>query len=334
MFPTFRDSGPFLNLLPFPTGGAGIPAPAITVGPVWTDNADGTATVTFTTDIATYGGIDFGTSTGVYTQSAFDYDGAGPALELATSHTVPVPDAMAGGTLPDDTYYYRVWGGTPAGFSGYISAEDTGTISTSSPVVYDNFSTSSEVSDTVNSWTHTPTGTPTKVFVGITWFNSADSITSVTYGGAAMSLVQSVTNGSTEVAAIYGILSPAAGAQTVTVNWGSSAVSRCGAVSVTGGDLTTLVRGTSATNTGSSTTPSVVQTSDAVDLVFAVMVADDVDGLPITAGSGVDARWGLAAFTAITSWGVTKAGAASVTANGTMSAFRPWGMVSCSIKGT
>jgi len=151
---------------------------------------------------------------------------------------------------------------------------------------------------------------------------------------SAMSLVQSVTNGSTEVAAIYGILSPAAGAQTVTVNWGSSAVSRCGAVSVTGGDLTTLVRGTSATNTGSSTTPSVVQTSDAVDLVFAVMVADDVDGLPITAGSGVDARWGLAAFTAITSWGVTKAGAASVTANGTMSAFRPWGMVSCSIKGT
>jgi len=134
MFPTFRDSGPFLNLLPFPTGGAGIPAPAITVGPVWTDNADGTATVTFTTDIATYGGIDFGTSTGVYTQSAFDYDGAGPALELATSHTVPVPDAMAGGTLPDDTYYYRVWGGTPAGFSGYISAEDTGTIASGPPL--------------------------------------------------------------------------------------------------------------------------------------------------------------------------------------------------------
>lgn len=109
-----------------------IRTPAITVGPTWTDNADGTATVTFTTDIATYGGIDFGTSTGVYTQSAFDYS-TYPTLELATSHTVPVPDAGAGGTLADGTYYYRVWGGTPAGFSGYISAENTGVITSLSP---------------------------------------------------------------------------------------------------------------------------------------------------------------------------------------------------------
>jgi len=232
-----------------------------------------------------------------------------------------------------DTIKYTKTATNTAGSGSATSNASAVVASASSPVVYDNFSTSSQVSDTVNSWTHTPTGTPTKVFVGITWFNSADSISSVTYGGVAMSLVQTVTNGATEVAAIYGLLSPSAGAQTVTVTWGSTAVSRCGAVSVTGGDTTTLVRGTSATNTGSSTTPSVVQTSDAVDLVFAIMAADDSNSSPISPGASVDERWDLAAFTALASWGVTKAGAASVTVNGTLSNFNAWGIAACSIKG-
>lgn len=118
-------------------GGAGIShiyavAPVVTVGPVWTDNTDGTATVTFTTDIACYGGVDFGTSTGVYTQSAFDYS-TYPTLELATAHTVPIPDEGVGGTIADGTYYYRCWAGTPAGFSGYVTTENTGVVTSLSP---------------------------------------------------------------------------------------------------------------------------------------------------------------------------------------------------------
>jgi hypothetical protein len=125
----YQQGGPFLAMRgPFITAAAGgDSAPIITSGPTWTDNGAGTATVTFTADIACYGGIDYGTAPGVYTSSAFDYS-TYPTLELATAHTVPVPDEGAGGTLPDGTYYYRVWAGTPAGFSGYIGAEQTGVI--------------------------------------------------------------------------------------------------------------------------------------------------------------------------------------------------------------
>lgn len=93
--------------------------------PTWTDNNDGTATVTFTTSAACYAGVDYGTAPATYTKSAFDYSGAGPALELATSHTVPIPDALAGGTEADGTYYFRVW--MNAGSSSY-SIEYTGTV--------------------------------------------------------------------------------------------------------------------------------------------------------------------------------------------------------------
>jgi hypothetical protein len=129
----YQQGGPFLAMRgPFITAAGSAPAPNITVGPTWTDNGNSTATVTFTADIACYGGIDYGTAPGVYTSSAFYYS-TYPTLELATAHTVPVPDEGAGGTLADGTYYYRVWAGTPAGFSGYISAEQTGQISSIDP---------------------------------------------------------------------------------------------------------------------------------------------------------------------------------------------------------
>lgn len=109
---------------------AGGAAPVVTVGPTWTDNGDGTATVTATTDRDSYLGIDYGTvSGGPYTSSAFDYS-VYPTLELAMAHTIPVPDEGAGGTLANGTYYYRVWAGTPAGFSGYVTPEHSGTIAT------------------------------------------------------------------------------------------------------------------------------------------------------------------------------------------------------------
>lgn len=102
-------------------------APIITVSAVWTDNGDGTATVTFTTDFACYGGVDYGTVSGTLTSSAFNYDGAGPALELATAHTVPIPDAVAGGTETPGTFYFRIWAAIGT-FSGYITAESSGVI--------------------------------------------------------------------------------------------------------------------------------------------------------------------------------------------------------------
>ena len=90
---------------------------------LWTDNTNGTATVTFTVQSPCYAGVDYGTSAGVYTKSSFNYDGAGPALESNTSHTVEIPDPIAGGTETATTYYYRIWMSP-----GSYSAEYTGVI--------------------------------------------------------------------------------------------------------------------------------------------------------------------------------------------------------------
>ena len=108
-------------------GTAGGSAPVTPSSVLWTDNTNGTATVTFTTDVACYAGVDYGTSAGVYTASSFNYDGAGPALELATSHTVEIPDPIGGGTEAAATYYFRIWMQPVAGGASY-STESSGAI--------------------------------------------------------------------------------------------------------------------------------------------------------------------------------------------------------------
>lgn len=110
--------------------------PVILTGPTWADNTDGTATITLTTDIACYAGADYGSAAGIYTKSSFDYDGAGPALALGTSHTIEIPDPLAGGLEPADTYYYRIFAalsGSPAG--QYIDIERTGNITDTTPIL-------------------------------------------------------------------------------------------------------------------------------------------------------------------------------------------------------
>jgi len=119
MFPFIRDSGPFLNLLPFPTGGNAAPAPAITVGPTWTDNGDGTATVTFTTSIAATGGIDYGASSGVYTASSMTFT-------PTTTFNLTVPESPG---TEFGAWYWRIYLITAAGFSGYVGAEEFDSIS-------------------------------------------------------------------------------------------------------------------------------------------------------------------------------------------------------------
>jgi len=97
MFPSFRDSGPFLNLLPFPTGGGGeigpIP-PVITVGPAWTNNEDGTATVTWTTDQATDSKVSYG-ATSSYGSTATD-------ATITTDHSITISG------LADGVYHFSV----------------------------------------------------------------------------------------------------------------------------------------------------------------------------------------------------------------------------------
>jgi len=116
------------------------------------------------------------------------------------------------------------------------------------------------------SWTHTPVGTPTAAVVFI-WETRPGTIVSVTYGGAAMSLLATAA---TDVVA-YGLANPAAGAQTVQVN-GSSTQFRPNSFSLTftGTHLTTASCFTDVqTDTGTSATAvdTLTITSQTDDLV-------------------------------------------------------------------
>ena len=103
---------------------------------LWTDNADGTATLTFDTDVATYAGVDYGLASEAYTASSFDYDGAGPDLKLDTSHTIEIPDPLYGDGEEDaDTYYFRIFASISGGSGDYIDLEGTGEITQTVPPV-------------------------------------------------------------------------------------------------------------------------------------------------------------------------------------------------------
>lgn len=89
-------------MIPQFTGGAsGASAPVITVGPVWTNNQDGTATVTWTTDQATDSKVSYG-ATSSYGSTATD-------AAVSTSHSVTI-SGLADGVYNfsvsdiDDTY--------------------------------------------------------------------------------------------------------------------------------------------------------------------------------------------------------------------------------------
>ncbi|TXH15356.1 MAG: hypothetical protein E6R03_07335 [Hyphomicrobiaceae bacterium] len=202
----------------------------------------------------------------------------------------------------------------------------------SSPVVFDAVSTASQVSATSISWTHTPSGTPTKVFACIGHFDNTDTITSVTYGGNAMTLVGSVANPSSEVASIYSLASPPSGAQTVTVNMSASALINARGISFTGGDASTAIRGTGTTNSGTSTAAQVTQASATDDLVLAFCVADDNTTTLTPAGTETQRGTNFSAFTIFSAATFTDAGAASVSMDVTLSTFRQWGIVACSVK--
>ena len=92
MFPFIRDSGPFLNLLPFPTGGSGLSVISASA------EVTGTTEITFTlTTSYAYAGVEWGVNP-AYTWSSFD-------ASQSTSHTIIV-DA-ADGVTDGVTYAWR-----------------------------------------------------------------------------------------------------------------------------------------------------------------------------------------------------------------------------------
>lgn len=231
-----------------------------------------------------------------------------------------------------DTIKYTKTSTNSAGSGSATSNASAVVAAASSPVAFDAVSTASQVSGTSISWTHTPSGTPTKVFACIGHFDNTDTISSVTYGGNAMTLVASVVNTSSEVASIYALASPPSGAQTMEVTMGSSTLINARGISFTGGDATTAIRGSGSTNSGTSTAAQVTQSSATDDMVLAFCVADD-NTTTQTAASGETARGStFTCFTIFSAQTFTAPGATSVSMDVTLSTFRQWGIVSCSVK--
>src|SRR6478752_2205791 len=112
------------------------------------------------------------------------------------------------------------------------------------------------------SWSHTCTGSNRYLVV---FFNINGRIpTTVTYNGVAMTQLATVATRNS----CFGLINPATGSNTIAASWGSSVAASCISVSLTGVNQTTPT-GTAATAAVTSTSPSVVVTSDAAELVLA-----------------------------------------------------------------
>lgn len=199
------------------------------------------------------------------------------------------------------------------------------------PVVFDAASTAGATAGTSSkSWTHTPVGTPTKAVVFFNYYSdpATDQPTTVTYGGAAMTLVDS-TSASGDF--VYELANPAAGAQTVVINLDNPVNINAFALTFTGGSSATTVRaGSTNKATGTGTAASVTVTSQTDDLVLAFIVAVDA---PTLSPTGTETERAEAAVFTINKIGAyTDAGAASVPMDVTLSVSKAWRMYGMSLQ--
>src|SRR6478609_834135 len=112
------------------------------------------------------------------------------------------------------------------------------------------------------SWSHTCTGSNRYLVV---FFNINGRIpTTVTYNGVAMTQLSTVGTGYS----CYGLINPDTGSNTIAASWSTAREATGISVSLTGVNQTTPT-GTAATASTTGTSPSVVVTSDAAELVLA-----------------------------------------------------------------
>lgn len=163
------------------------------------------------------------------------------------------------------------------------------------------------------SGTHTPVGTPTVALVMVHYGFNGRTISSVTYGGTSMALEQSGVNGQDSVA-IYSLPNPAAGSQTVQVNFSGAEYSVLYAMTFTESDTTDAVAASHGTSgTGTSATPSLTCTSDTDELIVDAMSHANSTG---SVDAGQTQRVNTSAFGVINAYSSTQVGGSP---NGVMS---------------
>lgn len=168
-------------------------------------------------------------------------------------------------------------------------------------------------SGTSLSWTHTGAASPSNYLAVVGCYvapTGAGDITSVTYGGQAMTLIaaQTAGGGTAERVSLYGIINPPVGSQTVQINFaGTVGLVSAGAITFTGADQATGWHN-SNTNSGTAATIALTITSATGEITTTAAGADNNTNAPTTTQT---ARWTRTTF--IEAGGDTAPGAATVT---------------------
>jgi hypothetical protein len=140
------------------------------------------------------------------------------------------------------------------------------------------------------SWTHTPVGTPTAALVVVSK-NRPATVSSATYGGAAMTLIDSVDDGAGFVMYFFGLANPASGAQTVQVNaTGSNILIGAFSYTFTGTDTTTAFNGWQEdfASAAAAAADTLTVTSQAGDLVVDMVHVHLSTGSDLAMAPGAD----------------------------------------------
>jgi hypothetical protein len=125
-------------------------------------------------------------------------------------------------------------------------------------IAYDNQTNGEAGSVDTVTWSHTTSGSDRFLLVHVSQ-NDIESVSSVTYGGVALTQIGSgVTNGGRSLA-LYYLANPATGANDVVVTFGgTSANVRCYALSYTGVHQTTPIDSSNSVNNSSGTVSTTV----------------------------------------------------------------------------
>ena len=205
----------------------------------------------------------------------------------------------------------------------------TVTLSTSTTVTVDAVSSITSTNTPITLSHTTGSGLNRLMLVGISQKNR--TVTSVTYGGTALTLVGEDISTSEGRIHLYKMVNPPSGTANVVVTFNSNPDKGAiiGIVTFTGVDQTTPL-GAFASTTGNSINPSLTLTSAVGELVLdvAAIKNEELVGL----GSGQTQRWNRDSNSDIIGGGSTKLGAASTTMTWTATDSDNWAIGAVSIK--
>lgn len=180
-------------------------------------------------------------------------------------------------------------------------------------------------------YSHTCSGSNRALFVKVSYYDSGDSVSAVSYNSVAMTLIpgSDVANGQYHVEWYY-LISPATGSNTVSVST-TGGFFDIGVTSISFTDAhQTTPYGTPVTGTGTSTTPSVTVASGATEIVLDGIVI--VHGGTLTVGAGQTQRTNEICGGFIKHAASTETGAASTTMSWSNSSSQVWASSAFAVK--